>query len=144
MTFSPKVRRLAREKAIQFLFGLEFVDDESDSPNRGAFFEAFPARQTVRDYAEKLIDGVLEHRDELDTHIDGALKNWSASRVGKVERNVLRVALFEMALCVDVPEKVAINEAIELSKEFGGDESPRFVNGVLDRLQGTQVSSEET
>ena len=76
-----------------------------------------------------------KRRQALDERIDSALRNWTPERVGRVERNILRVALYEMDYEDDVPKKVAINEAIEISKEYGSDEAPRFINGVLDRLK---------
>ena len=126
-------RSQARERSVQFLFGVQSTGydwEESLEP----FWEAFPAKAGIRKYAETLIRGVAEHLTLLDQHIDGALENWSPERVGNTERNVLRVALYEMAYG-NVPCKVAINEAIEVAKSLGADEAPRFVNGVLDRLK---------
>jgi len=76
-------------------------------------------------------------RAALDADIDTAVHNWSPERVGRVERNILRIALYEMRHADDVPAAVAINEAIELAKMYGTDDAPRFVNGVLDRLRET-------
>lgn len=130
----PRTRRLARERAVQFLYGLHLtrydwvkvLDD---------FWTINPARPSVKSYAEKLIRGVVEHTSELDEHIHAALDRWTPERVGPVERAVLRVALYEMMHVPDVPAPVAINEALEVSRRYGSEEAPRFVNGVLDRLQ---------
>ncbi len=130
----PLVRRRARERALQFLFGLEFthydwyevVDD---------FWDTRPSKPAVKQYARHLIEGVEENLPDLDEEISKALENWSVERVGRVERSILRIALYEMRHEKDVPTAVAINEAIELAKSFGTDEAPRFVNGVLDRLR---------
>lgn len=103
-----------------------------------AFWQTFETRQSVRDYAEILVAGVLEHQSVLDEDIDASLKGWTPERVGRIERNVLRVAIFEMGSIDDVPPKVAINEAIELAKSYGSDESPGFVNAVLDRVMDTK------
>ncbi len=129
----PKIRRRARERAVQYLFGRDFTGPESN-PSLEAFWEAFPSKPAVRQYAELLLNGVTERGAELDALIDASLLSWAPERVGKLERNVLRVALFEMMFRNDVPRKVAINEAIEVVKVFGSDDTARFVNGVLDRI----------
>lgn len=89
----------------------------------------------LSDYALKLLDGIELHRDVIDDYIESASENWQVSRMPVVDRTILRLAVFEMAYVADVPLSVAINEAVELAKDFGGeDESPRFVNGVLGRI----------
>lgn len=131
---NPRMRRRARERALQFLFGLDFTryawDQEID-----AYWEASPARPSVRQYADVLIRGVSEHIEDLDTRIRGALDKWTPDRVGRVEWVVMRIALFEMMHQPDVPASVAIDEAIEVAKRFGAEDAPRFINGVLDRLR---------
>lgn len=130
---SPQLKRRARARALEFLFGIEFTryDWEAELER---FWSTFESKPEVREYAETLVVGVHRHRDELDGAIKDALKNWSWDRVDRVERNVLRIALYEMMYLADVPAKVAINEAIELTKSYGSDDSPKFVNGVLDRV----------
>jgi N utilization substance protein B len=128
------VRRKARERALQFLFGLDFTGYAWDEVVED-FWAVHLTRPSVRRYAERVIRGVCEQRHELDREIADALRNWSPERVGRVERNVLRIALFEMRCIPDVPATVAINEALEVTKRFGADDAPRFVNGVLDRLR---------
>jgi len=130
-------RSQARERAVQFLYGVESTGYDWEE-SLESFWEAFPSKSGIQTYAETLVRGVAAHVALLDRHIDGALENWAPDRVGKTERNVLRVALYEMAYG-DVPSKVAINEAIEIAKNLGADESPRFVNGLLDRLKDAQV-----
>lgn len=131
---SPRARRNARERAMQFLFGLDFTGyDWQDVLEK--FWENNAARKPVRDYAERLIRGVVQRRDELDVLINGALDRWSPERVGRIERNVLRIALYEMRHGEDVPPGVAINEALEVAREFGANDSVSFVNAVLDRLK---------
>lgn len=119
---------------MQCLFGIDFTGIDPDEA-LAAFWEATPARASVRGYAETLVRGVTAHRDALDEAINGALDNWSPERVGRIERNAIRVALFEMRHLNDVPHGVAVNEAIEVAKRFGADDAPRFVNAVLDRLK---------
>lgn len=134
---SARTRRKARCRALEFLFGLEFTED-SWRAAIDAFWKTFETRQSVRDYTETLVAGVLEGRGHLDEDIDAALKGWTPERVGRIERNLLRIAVFEMDSIDDVPPKVAINEAIELAKSYGTDESPGFVNAVLDRIMDTK------
>ncbi|HOD49501.1 MAG TPA: transcription antitermination factor NusB [Candidatus Hydrogenedentes bacterium] len=135
MLFSPKARRTGRECAVQFLYGLDFTEYDWETAIDD-FWATSPVRPAAKAYAERLVKGIMQHRDALDAAITGVLANWRPERVGRVEHNILRVALFELRYADDVPEKVAINEAIEIAKRFGNDEAPRFVNGVLDRLKG--------
>lgn len=133
---SPQQRRKSRRRALEFLFSIEFTQYEWESALE-TFWETFETKQVVREYAKKLIKGVLKHVEELDGYIDSALTNWAPERVGKIERNILRVALYEIAYTDDVPFKVAINEAIEIAKGYGTDDSPGFINAVLDKLRST-------
>jgi N utilization substance protein B len=134
LTRSPKLRRRGRECALQFLFGLDFtrygwaeVLDE--------FWEHRDVSAGAKAYAEHLVEGVMSHAGSIDGALGGALQNWAPERVGPVERNILRVAIYEMWYAGDVPAAVAINEAIEIARRYGADDAPRFVNGVLDRLR---------
>lgn len=130
-----KARPPARDRALQFLFGLDFTgyhwEDEIES-----YWEANPAKPSVKQYAQLLIRGVALHQEEIDTRIRQALEHWSLERIGFVERTVLRLAAYEMIYRDDVPPSVAINEGVELARRFGAEEAPRFVNGVLDRMRG--------
>lgn len=86
------------------------------------------------DYAASLAKGIVEHLDELDEIIDSTAQNWSLERMPIVDRNIIRIATYEIMHCDDIPTGVAINEAVELAKDYGTDESPKFVNGVLGRI----------
>ena len=88
----------------------------------------------IRQFTENLVRGVLGHLDEIDTKLQSYTQNWPLHRMGSVERNVLRLAFYEMIYCTDVPPAVVLNEAIDLAKYFSNAEAGRFVNGVLDRL----------
>ncbi len=128
------MRRLARERAVQFLFGLDFTRYDWEAAIAD-FWATHPVRPGVRQYADGLIAGVMKHQGSLDPDIQGAIQNWSPERVGRLERNILRIALYEMRHG-RIPSNVAISEAIEIAKRYGADETPRFINGVLDRLKG--------
>ena len=108
-------RHLGADEGVDFLF---YVQEDYD--------------QEVRQFAERLIVGVLENLSILDQEISKRIENWSLSRLSMVDRNILRIAAFELAHCTDIPSRVAINEAIELAKKYGDDKSGLFVNGVLD------------
>jgi len=101
---------------------------EEDEPP--ALGESGPVDRAL---VEQLIRGVFQHRAELDQMLSASSKNWRVERMAVVDRNVIRLALYEIKFCADVPVAVAINEAIELCKQFGSAEAPAFVNGLLDR-----------
>ncbi len=111
------------------------MQGESYLPEALAFVTGGGHEPEIVRYAEVLVRGVWEHRRRFDGLITNTLEHWSLDRLSGVDRNLLRVALFEMLECDDVPEKVAINEAIEIAKAFGDAESPRFVNGILDAIR---------
>jgi N utilization substance protein B len=89
----------------------------------------------VREFAQPLIDGMMEHLPQIDERIARYVENYNIERISPVDRNVLRLAIYEMLHRDDIPPVVSINEAIELAKTFGGPDSGRFVNGILDRVK---------
>ena len=99
------------------------------------FWEFCPATPRVRAFAQPLIDGMIAHLPEIDDRIRKYCDNYDFHRISAVDRNVLRLAIYEMLHRDDIPPVVSINEAIELAKTFGGAESGRFVNGILDRVR---------
>lgn len=127
-------RREGRETAVQLLFSREFVPRGGEH-DVDAFFELHAAGRGVRAHAEELYRGVSGKLAEIDALIVPVLENFSMERLGGVERNILRLAVYEMHYCEHVPPVVAISEAIEVAKRFGGLESGRFINGVLDKLK---------
>jgi N utilization substance protein B len=131
-------RREGRETAVQLLFSRDFCRDGSE-PDLDGFFELHTAARGVRAHASALYLGVVAVQTEIDARIAAVLENFSMERLGVVDRNILRLAVFEMFHVEDVPPIVAINEAIEIAKRLGGPDSGRFVNGVLDRLK-TQLT----
>lgn len=125
-------RHEAREWAVQFLFQRDF--------NRSAIEEALSdfwqdkrPNAKSREFAEELVRGVEQHREELDRQLKKYAENWDVKRMGAVDRNVMRVALYEMMFRADIPPVVSINEAVEIAKDLSGIESGKFVNGILDR-----------
>ena len=129
----PAKRTKARERALQALYQIDVAAVGIDEA-LGRFWKSFePVEREVMELAEALVRGVAEHRRALDDTIERISTNWRLDRMAKVDRNVLRLAVYEL-LRTDVPVKVVINEAIELGKKFGSESSGAFVNGVLDRV----------
>lgn len=133
-----KKRAQAREVAVQALYQFE-VSQRGSSPHRGiADLEPFLATATsdawVRDFARRLVDGVLARLGSIDETIRGAAERWKLERIALVDRSILRLATYELLDEPDVPPKVAIDEAIELAKKYSTAQSGAFVNGVLDRI----------
>ncbi len=134
-------RREGREAAVQFLYQFdvnrrpvaELLADFWKLRSGPGKAEASPK---TRAFTEELVQGVAAHRAEIDAHIVKCTANYEIHRIAVVDRNILRVGIYEMLYCTDVPPVVSINEAIEIAKKFGSEESGRFVNGILDRLRG--------
>lgn len=129
----PGIRREGREAALQFLFSHDLNHDLN--PEDAAFWELRPAGPPVKAFAVEMLSGVVAHLAEIDAAIAGAVENYSLQRIDAVDRNLLRLACYEILYREDIPAPVSINEAIEISKRFGTSESPRFINGVLDRIR---------
>ena len=128
-------RRMARQAAVQFHFWRD-VQGGGAPEKMDEFWEFCPAKPNVREFAQPLIDGMVAHLPEIDERIARYCDNYEFRRISPVDRNVLRLAIFEMLYRDDIPPVVSINEAIELAKTFGGNDSGRFVNGILDRVKG--------
>ena len=146
------MRRRARELALQVLFQLDVQPDLPVEAALSRFWgnfaeevaeEAVGAGQApatgealseARAYADNLVRGVALHQAEIDARITSASRNWRLERMARVDRNLLRLAVYEANFGGDVPAKAAINEAIEIAKRFGAQETPAFVNGILDRV----------
>jgi N utilization substance protein B len=135
------MRRRARETALQILYQVDVQPELDVEAALSRFHHSFEKEDTegaddeeTRAFAERLVRGVVEHWDEIDKRIVRASRNWRLERMGRVDRNLLRLAVYELRFCDDIPAKVAINEAIEVAKRFGAHETPAFVNGILDRV----------
>lgn len=153
-------RREARERAVQFLFQHDLnppedlevalaqfwnsqraaaLEEEKGAAKWGQETELPPPtaeEAETRLFAEPLIRGVLEHRDEVDGHIKKYAKNWDFHRIAAVDRNVMRLAIYEMLHRDDIPPVVSINEAVDIAKKFSTQDSGKFVNGILDKVRG--------
>ena len=134
-------RRRAREDALSLLYSGDIMEsDVTTVIDTGDF----PEDIELSEYAESLVRGVMEHRDEIDERLVATSENWSVDRMPVVDRALLRLAVYEMVYVDEVPVSVAINEAVELAKAYGGeDESPRFVNGVLGRIARALEETEQ-
>jgi N utilization substance protein B len=153
-------RREARERTVQFLFQHDLNPPENLDAALGQFWDS---QQTaaiagekgaatwgqpvklppptaeeaeVRLFAEPLIRGTIEHRNTLDAQITKYVKNWELHRIAAVDRNILRLAIYEMLYREDIPPVVSINEAVDIAKKFSTEDSGKFVNGILDKVKG--------
>jgi N utilization substance protein B len=126
-------RRRAREKALQMLFQVDFHSDDADIICR-EFWKNNPVGPKVRDFAEQLVRGTFAHRDYIDQLIASTIENWTLTRLASVDKAILRFATYELVYMDDIPPNVTINEAVDIAKSYGTEESGRFVNGVLDKI----------
>ncbi len=127
-------RRKGRERALQILFQLDFNTDDVRSA-LSEFWNTHPTYAKAREFAERIVIGALENREKIDAMIDSTLENWSLNRLASVDKAILRCATYELMHMPDVPPKVTINEAVEIAKAYGTDDSGRFINGVLDKIR---------
>ena len=122
-------RHEAREKALQVLFQL----DSTELPVEEAIEHVLEERKSDA-FLEQLVRGTIEHKEAIDAVLEEKLENWTLSRLPKIERTVLRLSVYELLYMQDTPQKVVLNEAIELCKVFSDDKSSKFVNGVLSKF----------
>lgn len=128
-------RRELREHIFELLFRIEFNSSEEMPEQMQLFFDGLDELgEQDQSYMEEKYGHIVEKLPELDRRIEETAKSWRISRMGKVDLTILRLAVYEMEFDDDVPVGVAINEAVELSKKFGGDDSPAFVNGILGKI----------
>ena len=128
-------RRKAREAAIQYHFWRDL--QHGDGPEQiSDFWEFCPATPRVREFAQPLIEGMVVHLQEIDERIRRYCENYEFRRISAVDRNVLRLAIYEMLHREDIPPVVSINEAVDIAKKFSTQDSGKFVNGILDKIKG--------
>jgi len=123
-------RRTAREKALQALFQIDVSDTEPSLA-----IEHVLEGETGDDYLNQLVLGVVEQKEEIDALISENLEKWSLDRLATVDRNLLRMAAFELKFSQDIPDNVILDEAIEIAKIYGDDQSSKFINGVLSNIK---------
>ncbi len=135
-------RRKARECALQMLFQLEFVDDDP-----GVIFKDYwqrqPVSQEIKEYSEWLVRGICQKRAEVDGAIQKASRNWRLERMATVDRNILRIAVFEMLYEKNLATAIIMDEAIEIAKKYSGQEGAVFVNGILDGVKRLLLGSKD-
>jgi transcription antitermination protein NusB len=133
------IRRKARESALQVLFQEDFAVDDMHrgelSDRFDLFCHLYQINKKARPYTFELIKGILHNREHIDTLIGQCAINWRLERIAITDKNLLRIGVFEMFYCDDVPDQVAINEAVEIAKRYGSEESPAFINGILDAVK---------
>jgi transcription antitermination protein NusB len=127
-------RRRSREMAIQVLYQVDMARSDINEALR-LFCEHFKAPDSIRDFAVELANGVDQYREEIDTLIRRFSEHWRLERMSAVDRNILRLAIFELLYRADIPAKVSINEAVDLGKKYGSEDSGSFINGILDRIR---------
>ncbi|OGP13337.1 MAG: transcription antitermination factor NusB [Deltaproteobacteria bacterium RIFCSPLOWO2_02_FULL_50_16] len=130
-------RRKAREYALQMLYQLELAREEPKIVYEH-FWRSQKAPEEVVAFATQIVDGTFRNLKEIDDLIEKHSTHWKISRMNAVDRNILRLSVYEILFCHDIPVSVAINEGIEIAKKFGTDESSSFVNGVLDHIAKEQ------
>jgi N utilization substance protein B len=130
------VRREGREAAVQFLYQRD-LNPTSELADLQVFYKMRGLSPSARRFCDVLVPGVLTSQDAIDALIRDHADNYELHRISAVDRNILRLAIYEMLHCPEVPPVVSINEAIEIAKKYSTDESGRFVNGVLDRIRAS-------
>jgi N utilization substance protein B len=134
-------RTKAREYALQLLYQLD-VTRQSANSEIEAFWTYHEVSPEVQTFATQLVQGTVEHLTELDRLIAAHADNWEIGRMAVVDRNILRMGAYELLYREEIPPKVCLNEAIELAKRFGDEESSKFVNGILDTIHKTHARSQ--
>ena len=127
-------RRKTREVALQFLYQLDLHGADDPAQHEAEFWSRNPVTEETHVFGDALVRGTKANQGKIDQIISQFAEHWDLDRMAVVDRNILRLAVYELLWTADVPPKVAINEAIEIAKKFGTKESSRFINGVLDRI----------
>jgi len=128
-------RRKARELAVQLLYQLDLTGEADPSSHWEDFWKRHPVEEDVKGFADSLVRGTKLHEAKIDELIRQYSEHWDLSRMAVVDRNILRLGIFELLWMTATPPKVIINEALEISKKFSSEESRLFLNGILDRVR---------
>lgn len=137
------IRRKGREIALQILYLIDVVGLGVDEA-----LETYHKHLNIEDekaylFGEKIVRGVVANKERIDSYIKRYTPSWPIERLNITDRNILRIAIYEFLYCPDIPCVVSINEAVELAKTFGTDESPSFVNGILDQIYKDEILPQE-
>ena len=136
-------RTRARECALQVLYTIDLTGEEPREV-LPCFWEVHPEEEAVVEYTALLVEGVVKNRPSLDEVITTHAKNWDMERMTVIDRNILRMAAFELLHLEEVPPKVALNEAIDIAKRYGDKDSGKFVNGILDKIAAGKLGNDAT
>ncbi|MBF0123214.1 MAG: transcription antitermination factor NusB [Candidatus Omnitrophica bacterium] len=135
-------RSVSRECALKILYQAEIIHRLPEKAI-AAFWEQEPEHsEEVRDFARIIVEGIYANLEVIDNKISEYATNWQIKRMAVIDRNILRMGMFELKHASDIPPKVAINEAVELAKKYGDLESSKFVNGILDKIHKQEISCE--
>jgi transcription antitermination factor NusB len=134
-------RRRAREYALQLLFQLDITGDRLSDELINDFWEGIKEDNEVKEFASSIVKGSIEHLEAIDSLIEDVTEHWQLERMAVIDRNILRAATYELLYRHDIPPSVAINEAIELAKKYSTEDSSRFINGILDRIQQSKIKA---
>ncbi|MEK6654665.1 MAG: transcription antitermination factor NusB [Thermodesulfobacteriota bacterium] len=135
-------RRKAREVALQVLYELD-VQMIGLGEAIELFWANFEASEEARKFSSLLIEGAWNNREQIDSLISDSSENWTIARMSRVDKSILRMAVYELLFCLDIPPKVTLNEAIDLGKVYGSENSGAFINGILDALYGKLRNKDE-
>jgi len=131
--FTLGKRRKSRELALQVLYQIDMSEGDAEE-KFNLFWQHFTPSDELKAFSQKIVEGVCQHREEIDALIEKHSEHWRLTRMTIVDRNVLRSAIFELMYCADIPTKVILNEAVELGKKFGSEKTGPFINGILDKV----------
>ena len=126
-------RRTARELALKFLYQTEFNSNSPDA-ELSSFCDRANVSEEVQNFTQALIKNILFHKKEVDELLEKISANWAPDRMAVIDKNILRLGICELLFDPTTPPKVVINEAVEIAKKFGTEESPDFINGILDKV----------
>lgn len=127
-------RRQGREAALKLLYACEMTRAQVGEVLTALWVESIVPPDS-QEFVHTLVTGVMEHREDIDALIQSCSEHWSLERIGIVERNILRLAIYELLFLPDIPPNVSINEAVEVAKHYGAQEAWLFINGILDRIK---------
>ena len=136
-------RRKAREVTLQVLYELDVQPQIDVDEAIARFWANFEGPEEAKSFSAQLIAGTWNHREQIDEMISGSSQNWTIARMSRVDKSILRMAVYELLYCRDIPPKVTLNEAVDLGKSFGSENSGAFINGILDALYGQLRGEDE-